>query len=367
MARIIAACKDAGGTNGMLPVAHELRAMGHTVVFLAHRGSPAEEIIRNAGENPLVFASAIGYLNTYGLPDVLVTDMSAKGGVGWDLALDMRQDARLSFALQDVWGGGLLNEWADPRRRPSSIIVGDNIGAEAVKKAWPEYDRSHICVSGFPALDEYARSEGIFAEGERMKKEHGIAYVPSVFYAGSTFNGRGLKILTEAVQRTGRRVDLIVRPHQEMQKYEPDEALMWEDAKKRYEKLGAGYKVVEPRRREWSTPALIAAADVTVSVYSMVLLEAVMLRKPNITLWTPEVREAFMSAERGFGGLLTEFPPAAFNCTAEAKSVEELANLLALAFAGEMNLSAAQALYYPADGRNSRRAAEFIHARIFES
>lgn len=361
MARILAVCKDAGGTNGVLPVARELRAMGHTVVFLATSDSPAERILEAVGEKPLVFRFALTYCETYPLPDALLTDMSTGGGVGRDL-IPMLPPSCKTFALQDYWGGCLCVEWADHMYRPSYIIVGDNIGAEIVKKAWPEYDAARICVSGFPALDKYAHPEGIIAEAEQMKKTHGIAYVPSVFYAGSTLNGRGLMMLAGAIEATHRKVDLIVRPHSGMKQNEPEEMPIWEAAVYRC-RARDGFKVVEPSREKWSTPSLIAAADITVSAYSTVLLEAVMLRKPNITLWTSEIRDAFMSKERGFGGLLDEFPLVTFGCTAKAENVKRLAELLNLSFAEQLGLREAQERHYPNDGLSARRAAEFIHAR----
>lgn len=363
MATIWCVCKDAGGTNGLLPVARELRAMGHSVTLVANEGSPSVGILRATGEKPIAGGTVMEMAEDGACPMAIVTDMSTGGGVGRDL-IPLLPHNCMTFALQDYWGGGLMNEWREPKFRPGAILVGDNIGAEAVRAAWPEFNPERIVATGYPALDKYARAGGIVAEAERMKTAHAVEFVPSVFYAGSTFNGRGLRCLVEAIEGTHRRVDLIARPHPGMKQNEPEEVPVWEDAERRYRKLGAGYKIVAPSREEWSTPSLIAAADVTVSAYSTCLLEAVMLRKPNITLWTSEVREAFMSKERGFGGLLNGFPPATLGCTEQAENADELADLLALSFAGGLDLSVAQERHYPADGKNARRAAEFIHRQV---
>lgn len=256
-----------------------------------------------------------------------------------------------------------MREWRDPKFWPGAILVGDGVGAKAVRKAWPTFNPERIGVTGYPALDKYADSADVFAEAERMKTAHAVEFVPSVFYAGSTLGGRGLMMLVEAIEGTHRRVDLIVRQHPGMERNEPEEVPVWEEAVRRYT-AHLGFKIAAPSCAEWSTASLIAAADVTVSAYSTVLLEAVMLRRPNITLWTPEIREAFMSKERGFGGVLDEFPPATLGCTAQAEHVRGLGGLLALSFAGGLDLSGAQERCYPADGKNARRAAEFIHRQV---
>jgi len=363
LATILAVCKDTGGTNGLLPVVRELRAVGHVVALVANEGSAAVGVLNTAKENFGVWSSYADYLDCYGVPDVLLTDMSNGGGIGWDLVWDMNRAKRPSFALQDAWAGCLVDDWADAEHRPSYILVGDTIGAEAVKKAWPEFNPERIGVVGYPALDKYANPTNIFAEAERMKKQFAVEFVPSVFYAGSTLNGYGLKLLVEAIELTHRRVDLIVRPHPGMDQHEPEEIPIWEEAIRRFQARGA-FKVVAPSCDEWSTGALIAAADVTVSAYSTCLLEAVMLRKSNINLWTPEIRAAFMSKERGFGGLLDEFPPATLGCTVSAESVGELGGSLRRSFNEGLNLREAQERHYPNDGKNARRAAEFIHACI---
>ncbi|MDO8585397.1 MAG: hypothetical protein Q7R85_04780 [bacterium] len=370
MAIIWFVVKDTGGTNGAIPVVCELRKMGHVVTVIANTncdGVPGRDCkgIAELVKADMAFvkaSSAEGLLEQFTLPDAVVTDTSTGGGVGRDL-IPLLPSSCVTFALQDYWGGCLINDWADPEYRPSYIIVGDTIGAETVRKAWPEFNPERIGVTGYPALDKYADPGAILAEAERFNTHFQLGFVPTVFYAGSTLNGQCLMELVKAIETTGRRVNLIVRPHPRMIEEEPNELPVWGMAVARL-LSDRKSKVITTNHEGWSTPSLIAAADVTISAYSTCLLEAAALLKQNITLWTPEVRAAFMSKARGFGGVLNEFPLVTLGCTVKAESVQELGGLLRMSFADQLDLRAAQKRHYPNDGKNAFRAAEFIHTRI---
>ena len=109
-----------------------------------------------------------------------------------------------------------------------------------------------------------------------------------------------------------------------------------------------------------TTPSLIRASTVVVSDFSTTLLEAILVRKPNISAWTDSVRQAYQE-EFGFVKHLMPEPPfVTLGCSAKATNRVVLGQYISDALNGKLELITAQEKYFPLDGKNAKRAARFI-------
>lgn len=77
---IWAICKDPGGTAGVIPVSRALRSLGREVLIIAN--GKAIELLKKDGESFVYGESAEQMLREYGSPELLLTSMCSKGGVG---------------------------------------------------------------------------------------------------------------------------------------------------------------------------------------------------------------------------------------------------------------------------------------------
>jgi hypothetical protein len=100
---IMAVVKDPGGTNSVLRVVNELRQLGNTVEVIAN----GHALDRLPGMN-VPFRTLEGALEVMPLPDVYLTSMCSKGGVGRNLIPLMRSANVPIVAIQDLWGAQLM-------------------------------------------------------------------------------------------------------------------------------------------------------------------------------------------------------------------------------------------------------------------
>src|SRR3989344_3249113 len=165
---VLAASRDTGGTNGVLPVARELKK-DFDVVYLA--SGRAIEILTASGEKFEPLNSPDEVLAKYPNIAGLVTSMcySENGGVGRELVPKLRSLCP-TIAIQDGWGAQMKTSWADPLYRPDYLCVNDQLGSKIAVRAWPDFEPLRIVETGFPALDKYQdyNSDLIASEGRTI-------------------------------------------------------------------------------------------------------------------------------------------------------------------------------------------------------
>ncbi len=349
MARIWAVCKDPGGTNGVLPVVKALRAKDHNVLMIAN--GKAVELLKDKEEH-VVYDSAEKVLEENPIPDVAITSMCSNGGVGRDLIPLLRGHAP-TVALQDFWGGTLWDEFA--KVRPDYITTNDQVGKKIIQTAWPDFNPDHIKITGFPALDKY-KSVDVAAVTERVRAALGLDENKPIILVGgqADFSGQMLKEVVACLNALGQDIYLIPRAHPRMKDNWPEEFGPWNEA---VEQLRVGTVIRDSSACD--TPSVIACSSLIISMFSTIQIEAAVLRKPNISVWYPEVERVWY---RSTNERMGEFPLVRLGCAAKAENREALQALMARALNGGLGLRLNQEQNFQLDGKNAERVADFVES-----
>lgn len=350
---IWAVCKDPGGTAGVMPVVEVLRSMGLEVLLIANGKSV--EMLQKGGETFIAGESAEQIICEYGYPEILITSMCSKGGVGRDLAVILKGKCPV-IALQDYWGARLWTDWVGLECRPDLICVNDEVGARIVSDAWHGFSADRIKITGYPALDRFVGYD-IAAGAARARKKLNICeQMPVVFFGGQT--RRTGDVLTEvinALNELGKPTYLVPRRHPRMADNAPEQIVIWESALNYFNR-----GIVIADSSPCDIQELIAVADVIVSAFSTVLVEASVLRKPNISVLYPDAGMAEFVHETGGG--MKESPIVSLGCSAKAENKNDLQSLLEASFAGDLRERQirAQERCFRLDGKNAHKVAELV-------
>lgn len=348
MAIIWAVCKDVGGTNGIVPVVEELERLGHDVCLIAN--GKAKEILP---KDKLMSFGNIEELKCHiQQPKVLITSMCSGGGIGRDLVRDYCPSKGIpTVALQDFWGARLWDEWSAVR--PDTICVNDDVGRTLVLRAWPDYHVTAVKVTGYPALDKY-KSFDCGEAGKKVRNQFNIPPKrPIVLYAGQIeFAGSMLRELVAVLNGMSELPCLVARAHPRMKTEAPaKQSEKWHVAETEY----IGQLIKDSSAYNMQT--LIAASSVVVSGFSMALIEATVLRKPNISMLYLEMGMVEYAREMGHIG---NFPLFTLGCSFQATCREALLNVLNISLSGDRRLEAAQRANFRLDGANAKRVAEVV-------
>ena len=350
-------CKDPGGTNGVLPVIKELRAQFLEALPVAN--GKAVEIL-NASKTPFFHAPNPEDLLAWFDLCAVLTSMCSEGGTGRNLIPLLKDKTKHGqripvIALQDFWGGRLWTEWADPKFRPDYICVNDQIGADIVLRAWPDFQKENVLITGFPAMDKYVHVD-IVNTKLAVKSTLGLSEDrPLVFYAGQIEReGELINEVVKVLNEINSDIYFLPRQHPRMKNNAPEELPKWDSALANFR----GGILIDSSPCD--TPSVTMAADLVMSTFSTVNVEATCLRKNNISILYPELGMQLFKKELP---QLNESPLVELGCSAKATDREELTDLIekSLANVNGLGLQEAQEQHFPLDGRNAQRVAEFIH------
>lgn len=352
--RIWVAAKDRGGLNGVLPVYRLLLQRGYGVQLFAEGDAAAA--LTGMHENFVLAPNAEAALQPGDRPDLLLTSMDHGDHLGRNLIPLLRGTGTVTVALQDYWGGEIVTGWADLKYRPDFICVNDAFGAALVRRAWPDFDPLRTKITGFPALDKYAGvRQNLATVNAEVRANLGISESDKVvLYAGQWWHsGRMLQEVVRALNAIPQPICLIARQHPGMLRNAPDQLPLWEQA---LASLKTG-RVVSTESFQQITP-LIVVANVVCGMYTTVLQEACCLWKPNISILYPD--GGLIDFRRETGGLMNYPPIVELSCSVRVERFSQLQVGLSDALNGWMDLSAAQARFFPADGENAEKAADFL-------
>lgn len=355
-----AAVKDPGGWNAVVPIVLLLRKLGHKVLLITN--GKANQLAQAAGLEHVPCESAKEIMGVYGLPDLFLTSMCSNGGIGRNLIYWLRQAGVPTVAIQDSWGARLYkpDEWGLLRDRPQYIVVNDEVGAQLVQQAWPEFNPKRIKQLGYAAHDKYADIDvKALTEAARQKLGLPSDNRPVILYGGQLdYTGRVLGELVDGLNTIGRSVTLIARPHPRMALDAPQEAEAWTTA---LEKFNCGRLITDSSS---CTPQEIIclagrSQGAVISIFSTMMVEAACLGIPAISLLFPETgRKAYKEAS---DGQIAEYPLVALGCCEAATNQVELQTLLEQLFiAGDLGLQIRQKTVFQPDGRNAERIGNFI-------
>lgn len=345
---ILAVCKDVGGANALLPVMDILESM-YQIRWIAQENGRGKDVLGSLGHNFEFYSPS----NQISKDNVVAVVSSMCSTAGQDLVKIFKGHCPI-ITIQDQWGAYLTDTWNE--HRPDYILVNDDIDKEIVLKFWHQYGSNQVVITGYPALDKYAYFDVLLA---RVKVKDYLSLVlgkPVILFAGQWWNsGHALTELVSVINDLGEDVYLVARPHPGMRDNVPEEVPLWEKA---LADFNSGTVVDSSSYKNMSD--LIAASDIVISMYSTTLMEAAILRLPNIAVLYPNhgMRE-YAEATK-----LDEFPMVSLGCTAKAENRQELRDSVRTGLTGDLNLHSAQEKTFQLDGKNSLRAAKFISSLI---
>lgn len=353
--RVWAVVKDPGGVNGVLPVVQILRERGVQVDVIAHGKAPELPHVQALDTYLVAGSDPEEILNTLPLPDAYITSMCSEGGVGRSLIPILRERDVSTVAAQGSWGESLVNLFGAREHHTDHIWVNDQLAADIVLRAWPEYAREQIWVTGIPTLDKFA---SVDVEGTRARVRQVLGMeegLPLVVFAGDLQKtSKVLAYIITALNRaagSGQQACFAPRQHPRMPDDAPEELEPWGRALAEFH---AGQLLAETY--EVTTPDMVAAADVVVATYSTLLIDAAALRKEVITFSPPDVPSMLVSRS----GLVDELPLVTLGCATKVTSVETLSEAFLRALQEGLGLRKAQEQNFRLDGRNAERAAECV-------
>lgn len=358
MSNFWAVVKDPGGTSAVLPIVLDLRKKGHEVTLIVD-GWAIDNLNESHGQ--IVCESAAEAIDKHTLPDILITCMSSKGGIGRDLVHPLKKRGVITVAIQDYWGARMWekNAWAQLKHRPDYIIVNDQIGFDMVLQAWPEFREDRIIKLGYAALDEYAGIDvsKVANIGRKKLNISSDDKRPVILYGGQLqAAGKSLLDLVNCLNATNKEVILIARPHQRMPTDAPDEFELWNEA---LERFNCGMLITDSSACK--PKEVIAAADLVTAMWSTMLGEAACLRKPVISLLLEgegSGMEAFLAS--GKGGRTT-VPVFDLGCCKSANTEEELKTLLSQFLkTDDLGLRPRQEEVFRLDGNNAERIRQCL-------
>jgi len=349
--------KDPGGTNNVLPVARLMRNLStqFKVKIIADANGKAPEILRASGEKFEVFSSAEDVRKKYSDPHLMVTSMCSGDSIGRDLVPLL--GTTLTVTMPDSPWGRYEKEWCHSNYWPHWLIVNDRVGARIAKELW-NFPSEKIKILGWPFLDKYcgfdiekARRETrieLLNLGAQMSLMHSIVLFTGQLKGTSSV----LRELVAVLNEIGEEIILIPRLHPRSTNTE----------KEACEKALGELKVGAVARMDQNDiDTLIAAADVTVSMYSLTLVTAAALRRQNISVLTYAGLNVFYNDIGVMHGLMTsDHPFKLYSCI--IYKTEKLQRALEKAFCDDLyaELAPCQKEELVVDGMNAWRVMQFL-------
>lgn len=324
--RILIVSRDPGGTNAVLPLIEPLRALENEVIVYGK--DVALSIYRKQGIecfdisnfiSPATQEIADEFLQKI-RPDLLVTGTSSEDFTERRLWQAAERAGVRSFAVLDHWTNyrlRLIQEGDDPLNErsapdlivPSALFIMDEWARDEMCALGIERER--LVVSGQPFFDHIVRRGDSVSttEVEKLRREltknsgglvfvfasqpiaktHRMSGMPEDYwgYTEETVLKSIVKCLSTLAGETGSQLTLVVRLHPK------DEPKAYDDT---LAGLPSSIKVVVDTETESSL--LLKASDLVIGMFSMLLLEAAILRRHFISVQIGLKRESPLVFER---------------------------------------------------------------------
>lgn len=351
--------KDTGGLAAVLPVHEHLLKLGYDARLVASGVSRDALYLKGIAFEEAETPEDL--LDRFGIPEVLITSMCTKGGLGRDL-IPLLAGRSTRIVVQDQWG--VLTEWADEAFCPDYVVVNDYVGAQLVHEAWPELPTTHIKELGYASLDALHRfdQETAWATVRDRFSVPETSEVLSFFGQFHPTEQAAAEVVIAARSLPRKERTLLVGMHPRFD--QGDVTLLEEGARIRLALTHFPGRVVYlPTSPQERIPAehVVAASDVVLSMFSTALTYAAALNKPAIAILYPgSPMKRRYDEERA--GTDTELPLGTLGCVAVPNSPGDFERDLGDALRGalEPKLVTAQQTYLRTDGETAARIAEFI-------
>lgn len=351
---ILFGLRDVGSGNACLP----------TIGILKDRGTPisiyAEGPAYKHFKDKFLFVTGykMGDLLDFLRPSLVVATTAQIGGaVPIDLINKAKQRNLPVVLVEDIWASHSVCSWDV---LPDGVCVVDEFAKKLILRSWPGYPESRIYITGMPVFDKFVNIQTKSAK-HKLREVLGLCEDwPVVFFPGvGQVWGmtQAISMLIEALNNFDVPMYLIVRDH-------PKFTLS--DASNEYRQIFSEYQEILKNLRigrvvdssKLTSNEVCAGSDIVVGTNSTMMVEACYIRKPMLTIWTPEMSKAFLEATNN---TLAEWPITNLGVSLRAENVQEIENCLRKIIAGDtVAMLQAQQKHFQADGLSSNRVAKAI-------
>ncbi len=349
---ILFGLRDVGSVNACLPVITILK--DQVIPISVYAEGQASELLRDK----LVFIPEckMDDLLDSVRPSLVVVTVATKGGsIPIDLNSKAKQRNLPTVLMEEIWGGHAAFRWDV---LPDAVCVCDEFSKSLILKSWPGYSESHIHVTGAPVFDKFANIQTEPAK-YKLRKVLGLCEDwPVVFFAGQAWGmPQAVRMFVGALNDFDEPVYLILTDHPAVVSSEATGEFkkIYSEYRKELNYLRVG-KVVNPNGL--ASSEFMAGSDFVVGICSTMTVEACYLRKPVLTIWTPEIGQSLSGAR---SNIMTEWPITNLGASLKADNVQEIRDCLRKIIDGDTaDMKEAQQKHFKTDGLSGDRISRTI-------
>lgn len=343
---ILFGLRDTGSVNSCLPVITILKNQGIPVSVYAE-GS-ALTLLRD--RFTLISECKMSNLLDFVKPSLVVVTVATKGGsVPIDLNNEAKKRSLSTVLVEEMWAGHSAFKW---EVLPDGVCACDEFAKDLILKSWPDYPGSHVHVTGSSIFDKFISVQTKVAK-YYLRERLGLSNEwPVVFFPGQgqIFGmTQAVPMLVEALNDLATPMHLILRDHPSVSF---SKAAEYREVLK---KLRTG-TIVDSNKL--SSGEVNAGSDIVVGVFSTMTVEACYLRKPVITIWSPEIGQSLLEVTNN---TLGEWPIINLGASLKAESAKEVMSCLQKILAEDTaTMQQAQQKHFQTDGLSGSRIAMAI-------
>lgn len=257
--------------------------------------------------------------------------------------------------VEDSWSGHSSSKW---NVLPDAVCVVDDFARELVRKSWPDYPEININVTGAPVFDKFINVDTKSAKHKLRTTLNLNEDWPVIFFAGEVFGmTEAVSMFIEALNNLNVPIYFILRDHPKIVLLDaPDEfKRIHLEYSKSLKNLKIG-KVIDSRKL--TSDEVNSGVDVVVGICSTMLVEACYMRKPVLSIWTPEIGRALFEVAKN---TFAEMPITSLGAALKAESVNEIKICLQKILNGDTaTMLEAQRRHFQTDGLSAERVTRAI-------
>lgn len=348
---ILFGLRDVGSGNACLPAVAILKNDGIPISVYAE-GSAYE---RFKDDFSFITGCVDDLLDSLRPSLVVVTSAQVGGAVPIDLTNKAKQRNLPVVLIEDMWASHSAFKWDI---LPDGVCVLDEFAKNLILKSWSKYSESCIHITGSPVFDKLIDVDVLSAKRKLRKALNLKESWPIIFFPGQIWGmTQAVTMLTEALNSFNFPVYLILKNHP---------TIILSNASNEYKQIFTEYQMVLKNLRtgilidssKLTSYEIIAGSDIVVGMYSTMTVEACYLRKPLLTIWTPEIGRSLLVA---LNNTLSEWPLVNLGASLRAENAQEIRACLRKIITGDTSaMLQAQQKHFQTDGLSGHRIAKAI-------